>query len=269
MMKVHVLHTGSVRVDRAIPFREKNPLAVTGFFRGKEKKLLLPVSCYLVDHPKGLVLFDTGWDSKYADEKPREMGGVLDRISSPVLSKGDSVDRQMEKLGVKSSDLDYVVLSHMDFDHTSGLSLVKDARHIIASRAEIEAADRPSFRYVPSTWKGIAIEPFDYGKGGIGPFGLSHDLFHDGSVLLVSTPGHSAGLCSMVVRNEEGDYVALVSDVGYAARSWREMILPGFTVDKQKAEASLEWAKRCSMDTHCREVLANHDPDVIPHVIEL
>lgn len=42
MIKVHIFHTGAVRVDQAIPHREKNPLAVTGFLRGEKKKLLLP-----------------------------------------------------------------------------------------------------------------------------------------------------------------------------------------------------------------------------------
>ena len=44
MIKVHIFHTGKVRVDRAIPYKEKNPLAVTGFLRGKKKKIILPVS---------------------------------------------------------------------------------------------------------------------------------------------------------------------------------------------------------------------------------
>ena len=50
MIKVHIFHTGSVKVDRAIPYGSRNPLAVTGFLRGKDKKMLLPVSCYLIEH---------------------------------------------------------------------------------------------------------------------------------------------------------------------------------------------------------------------------
>ena len=52
MIRRHISHTGSVRVDRAIPYKEPNPLAVTGLFRSEDKKVLLPVSCYLIEHPK-------------------------------------------------------------------------------------------------------------------------------------------------------------------------------------------------------------------------
>lgn len=269
MLRIHVFHTGSVRVDRAIPFGERNPLAVTGLFRGKDKKLILPVSCYLVEHEKDLVLFDTGWDKKYVHEKPKEMLGLLEAISGPLIKEGESVDCQLSRLGIKPCSLDWVVLSHLDFDHVSGLPQVKDAKHIIASQEEIEAAGHPSLRYVPALWKGVDIKPFPYEKTGIGPVGMSHDLFHDGLVLLISTPGHSEGLCSMMVRNDVGDYVLLAADVGYAERSWKEDILPGFTVDKKKAEASLSWVRECANDKHCLAIMANHDPHAIPQVIDL
>lgn len=83
MINIHIFHTGSVIVDRAIPYHEKNPLAMTGFLHGKEKKLRLPVSCYLIEHPKGRILIDTGWDTKYAIEKPRRFFGLLGSIKYP------------------------------------------------------------------------------------------------------------------------------------------------------------------------------------------
>lgn len=51
-IKLYIFHTGKVRVDRAIPLHERNPLAVTGLFRGKDKQLILPVSAYLIEHPR-------------------------------------------------------------------------------------------------------------------------------------------------------------------------------------------------------------------------
>ena len=55
-IKVHIFHTGKVIVDQAIPYKENNPLAVTGLFRSQNRKLTLPVSCYLIEHPEGSVL---------------------------------------------------------------------------------------------------------------------------------------------------------------------------------------------------------------------
>ena len=91
MIKVHIFHTGFVQVDDAIPHGSKNPLAILGLFRSKYKRLL-PVSCYLIEHPKGKILIDTGWDSKYETKAPRQFFGLLNLISKPIISKGDSID---------------------------------------------------------------------------------------------------------------------------------------------------------------------------------
>lgn len=109
MIKIHVLHTGRVKVDEALPFRTNslNPLDFTGLFRSKEHKIWLPVSIYLIEHPKGLILLDTGW----------------------LLS-----------LGYTSKDLVYIILSHLDGDHAGGLQLVKEANNILVSSEELEAS---------------------------------------------------------------------------------------------------------------------------------
>ncbi|WP_245975471.1 hypothetical protein [Oceanobacillus chungangensis] len=62
-MKVHILHTGKVHIDEALAYKKKSlhPIPYTGWLRGEEKKMWVPVSSYLIDHPKGLILVDTGW----------------------------------------------------------------------------------------------------------------------------------------------------------------------------------------------------------------
>lgn len=265
MIKVHIFHTGWVRVDQAIPYREKNPLAVTGFLRGSEKKMELPVSCYLIEHPQGRVLIDTGWDSKYVVEKPNVF---LNSISKPIIRDGESVDCKLSRLGIAPADIDYIFFSHMDFDHTSGLRLVKSAKHIMAAREEIADSRTYFFRYVKSTWNFTTVEPFEYEKSGIGPVGRSFDVFRDGSVLLVNTPGHTHGLFSAKIKNGD-QYVILAGDTAYTQRSIQEHIIPGFTVDTELAEKSLAWVCGCTADPNCLLVAANHDPAVCEQVIEL
>lgn len=268
MIKVHIFHTGQVKVDRAIPFKERNPLAVTGFFRGTDKKILLPVSCYLIEHPKGRLLIDTGWDSRYVTERPHRFFGLLDSISTPILKAGESVDAHLEKLGLRGADMDYVFFSHMDFDHTSGLRLVQDAKHIMAAREEIADAKKYFFRYVKSNWDFVDVAPFEYQQTGIGPVGKSFDVFQDGSVTLVNTPGHTHGLFSAVIRNEE-KYLVLAGDAAYTQKSLQERHIPGFTVDDKLAEKSLDWLCQCAADENCILVAANHDPAISEQTIEL
>lgn len=265
MLRIHIFHTGKVRVDQGIPYREKNPLAVTGLFRGKDKKIILPVSCYLIEHPKGNVLIDTGWDPRYVQERPN---AILDMVSAPILCEGESVDCKLKALGLSPSDLDYIFFSHMDFDHTSGLRVVKDAKRIMAAEEEIADSKKYVYRYVKSTWNFTEVMPFSYSKTGVGPVGRSYDVFGDGSILLIHTPGHTHGLFSARISNGD-QYVLLVGDTAYTQRSMDEKILPGFTVNTLLAKQSLDWVCQCRQDKNCLLVAPNHDPAIEEQTIEL
>lgn len=72
-IKIHVLHTGTVIVDEALPFHHDYdaPLAWIGLFRSKEHIIQIPVSSYLIEHPKGLILVDTGWNTVNRDHQIR------------------------------------------------------------------------------------------------------------------------------------------------------------------------------------------------------
>lgn len=268
MIKVHIFHTGEVMVDDAIPHGSKNPLAVTGIFRSKSKKRILPVSCYLIEHPKGNILIDTGWDSKYITKKPKRFGGLLDRMSTPLVKPGDSIDCKLQKLGLTDTDIDYIFFSHMDFDHTSGLCLVANAKHVMAAEEEIADANKYFFRYVKSNWNFTEITPFHYAASGIGPVGKSFDVFGDGTVLLVNTPGHSYGLFTALVNNGK-QYIALAGDAAYTQKSLSEHLIPGFTVDKAMARKSLDWLCKLKEDKNCLLIIANHDPEIPEQIIEL
>ena len=73
----------------------------------------------------------------------------------------------------------------------------------------------------------------------------------------------------MKVKNAEGKFVLLFSDGGYARKSWEQMITSGIAADKEQQKKSLAWIREQSLDENCVESLANHDPDIQPHVIEL
>ncbi|MBQ3768404.1 MAG: N-acyl homoserine lactonase family protein [Prevotella sp.] len=279
MMKVHVLHTGEVRVSPYLPFGGDNCnlLKASGMTTPKEDWIWLPVSVYLIEHPKGLILVDTGWHRDMSPEGVYDKAAQIKSLGSRVLYNvnqgqiplGEAVDEQLETMGIKPADLDYVLLTHLDCDHANGLRAVKDAKHIIVAQEELDCARKNGFiRYKKKWWEGVDLQTIEW-NGTEGPAQKSFDLFGDGSIKMINIPGHCDGLCAVKITREDGKYVLLFSDGGYATKSWKEMITSGVSLDKEMQRKSLQWIREQSMDANCIESLATHDTDIKPHVIEL
>ena len=279
--KIHVLHTGKVCVSPDLPFGGEgcSPVKASGIFAKKSERLWLPVSCYLIEHPKGLVLVDTGW---HRDMSPN---GVYDRkaqveslgswalykVNQGVLPAGEAVDEQLAGMGLAPSDIDLVLLTHLDCDHANGLKLVADAKRILVARDELDSVGGgfvARTRYQSRWWDGTGIECFDW-NGEEGPHGKSYDVFGDVSLACVAIPGHADGLFAVKVTGVDSRFALLFSDGGYSRRSWEDMVVSGIANDRGAQRRSLEWIREQSLDPLCVESLANHDPDVAPHVIEL
>jgi len=278
-IKIHVLHCGEVCVAPALPFggEKCSLIKASGLLEKKENRLWLPVSAYYIEHPKGKILVDCGWHRDMSPEGKFDKKAQIKSLDSPLLylvnqgriQKGKAIDEQLKNMGVTPSDIDYVILTHLDCDHANGLKLVKDAKHILVSSDELKFAKKHSLvRYRKKWWQDVNLSAFDW-NGNDGAFGKSYDLFGDGSVLLINIPGHSDGLVAVKIVGDDGRFVLLFSDGGYAKKSWQEMITSGISADKKKQKQSLEWIRNQSMDPNCVESLANHDPDVVPHTIEI
>ena len=280
-IKIHVLRTGEVRVSPYLPFGgdDCSIIKASGITTPKKDWIWLPVFSYLIEHPKGLILFDTGWhrdmspDGVY-DKRAliRSLGSwFLYNVNQGRIAKGEAINEHLAAMGINAKDIDYVLLSHLDCDHANGLSQVKEARHILVSRAEMEGTKRFNFqikiRFQKRWWKGVDLKTFDW-NGTEGPVGHSYDVLGDGSLTMVNIPGHSEGLCALKVKNAEGKYVLLFADGGYATKSWKEMITSGITLDKRLQRQSLQWIREQSLSPDCIASLATHDTDVQPHIIE-
>lgn len=280
-IKVHVLRTGEVRVSPFLPFGGDDCSAIkaSGITTPKSKWVWLPVFSFYIEHPKARVLFDTGWNRDMSpdgiyDKKAqlRSLGSLpLYMTNQGKIAKGEAVNEQLEAMGVKPSDLDYVLLSHLDCDHANGLNQVKDAKHILVSKTEMDGASAndlmSKIRFQKKWWQGVDLKTFDW-NGTEGPVGRSYDVLGDGSLKMINIPGHSTGLCALKITNTEGKYVLLFADGGYATKSWKEMITSGIALDKKLQKQSLAWIREQAMSPDCIEAIASHDTEVSPHVIE-
>lgn len=257
-IKVHVLHCGQVRTMNVVPY---------GISWGMFFRITRPVAAYLIETPKGKVLVDTGWNTTSRTSPFKEVGIISYPVSTPILPEGQAIDEQLARMGLAATDVDYVTFTHLDADHASGLKRVAGAKNIIVDQAELSAANTSWLRYGKHMWEGVTMKTFEMKASEYGPQKRSYDVFGDGSVILVSTPGHTEGHVSVLVRNQ-GKFVLIVGDVGYEKNSWEKMILPGGITSKEKEIQALQWVKAMAADPNCIETLATHDPAVVPHTIE-
>ncbi|MDE7135634.1 MAG: N-acyl homoserine lactonase family protein [Muribaculaceae bacterium] len=280
-IKIHALRCGQVRTTKYLPFNPDNKplMTVAGVGVPQKDWAWSPVYCYYIEHPKGKVLIDTAWSRRMSpdgveDKKAeiKELGFMLYTLNQGYTPKGESVDEQLNSLGVKTSDLDYVVLTHLDCDHACGLHQVADAKRIIVSEDEMKYANKLTpkniMRYKKRWWKDVPVTQFAF-SGHEGPFSESFDLFSDGTIQLIHIPGHCAGLVCVKITGKNGKYVLLTSDGAYSHKNWKDLVLPGIHANRRKQLKSLEWIRNASMDSNCVESLSTHDPNVEPHVVEL
>lgn len=279
-IRIHVFHTGEVCVAPDLPFGGDNSNAIkaSGVFGDRSERIWLPVSAYLIEHPKGKFLVDTGWARDVSpngefDKKAqiKSLGSVLlYEVNQGRIGLRQCIDEQLLEMGIKDSDIDAVLITHLDCDHANGLKQVRGAKKFMVSADEVKFANKVTnkVRYYKGWWEGIDLTEFEWNDTQ-GPVGKSYDLLGDGSIELINIPGHADGLYAVKIKNEEGKFVLLFSDGGYARKSWEEMITSGIAADKELQKKSLAWIRKQSLDENCIESLANHDPDIAPHVIEL
>lgn len=262
--RVTVVKTGSTLVSPAVPNRASRrlPFAYTGLFQRRSRRIEVPVKVFLVEVGGHRVLVDTGWSEQCVTQPLRHMGFSLWFASEPVVAAGEGMGPQLKRLGLTPQELDAVVLTHMDCDHASGLVDLAGAPCVLASAEELAAAERCDVRYRPSFWAGISIEPVAFSPADDAPFGKACDLFGDGTIRLVFTPGHTAGSLVVVARNPaSGRFALLAGDTGYKASSWDELRLPGPLVDADEMHRGLAWVRDMRAREDCVAALAAHDPN--------
>lgn len=270
MIKIHAMRCGTVGTDETIPdkSKSKNPYAYTGVLRGEKHRVWLPVYVYLIEHPKGRILVDTGWHTDVRIDQKKHLSWQLNIASKALLPAGEAVTEQLEALGLAPADIDMVLLTHMDVDHASGLELVKSAKAVYAGEAELAAVARGDIRYNKKLWQGIDIKPVPMAANAAFPHKRAWDVFGDGTVYFVDLAGHSAGMTGVMIQNA-GQYVILTGDACYNRNNWQQLKLPGITADAEKAKKSIEWVAKMAAQPGCVEILATHDAEVQPHTVEL
>ena len=222
-----------------------------GFLAGEPGRIRVPIPSYLIEHPKGLVLFDSGMHPD-AQRDPAGRLGLAASVFDVHFRPGEEISARLESIGVRPEKIDFLVTSHLHFDHTGGHALIPNAR-LVVQRREWEAGHDPD---------GIArnfYAPKDYDLGhDVVAADGEHDLFGDGRVVCVPTYGHTPGHQSLRVRLDSGD-VILTGDACYLRRTLDDLHLPSIVFDEAAMRESL--ARLRALRARGARIFYGHDPE--------
>jgi N-acyl homoserine lactone hydrolase len=225
--------------------------SLANFLTGEPGRLRVPVPSFLVRHPRGTLVFDAGLHPE-AGSDPRGRLGWLAKVFDVHFTPGEDVASRLRARQVDPDRVDWLVNSHLHFDHTGGNALLPNAR-VLVQRREWEAGHRDE--EIASN----AFDPKDYDLGhDVLLADGEHDVFGDGSVVCLPTPGHTPGHQSLRVRLSSGD-VVLTADACYLRRTLEELHLPPVVHDVERMRDSLGLL-RSLRDAGARLVFG-HDPE--------
>jgi N-acyl homoserine lactone hydrolase len=222
---------------------------------GLTGELTIPLPAYLIEHPRGLVLFDTGLVPAAHDD-PYAVYGDLATFTKLDTRPDQRLDRQLAALGYKTSDVTHVIASHSHLDHTGGLYLFPEAR-FYAGEGELPFAYWPT-NVGAGFFRTDDIEPTRHWNWNYVP-GVDVDLFGDGSIVILFTPGHTPGELSLLVRLPSRNFI-LTGDTAHLRAALEQEIHFPIDADTKEAVRSLRRLKMLR-DTADATVWITHDPD--------
>ncbi|NLB28971.1 MAG: N-acyl homoserine lactonase family protein [Clostridiales bacterium] len=210
---------------------------------------LMPIFAYLIEHPKGLILVDTGQSYAMRDE-------------NSVIEERDTILFKLGELGYNPDDVRYVVMSHMHLDHAGYMNDFPNSVFIVR-KEELKAAWWPE-----SCEGGYVFPTFEKTRGYefIQPADdEDYDIFMDGSVVLIDTRGHSRGHQSVIVALQRSGKLVLASDAAPLKEVLERKLLPGTCTDNWQAVRSVE--KLVHLEECGYKIIFPHDPDNLPEKV--
>jgi glyoxylase-like metal-dependent hydrolase (beta-lactamase superfamily II) len=248
-------------------------LHMLGLGTPRSKWLWLPVPAFLIRHPTaGPFLVDTGLHPSVSAKPSANLGRILARYVRPRLEPGHDLPAQLRERGIEARDIRLVVMTHLHYDHASGMAEFPGAAFILTDH-EWEAATsdrRPLLRaYRPPQYDyAFDYRTVSYETGPItsySSFGQTFDLFGDGSVRLVSTPGHSAGHQSVLARLRDRDLL-IAGDLVYTRGQLEGRAEQPNPVDPHTLRRSLQELRLFHRQYPDAVIIPGHDPDDWPNL---
>lgn len=223
---MHALSGGTLRMKKSVYVPGVAP----------DSMIELPVSCFLIQHPQGNILFDTGCHPELASDSFKRIGGMAKtmEVTSPP---GVNVIEGLRSLGMRPEDIDLVVNSHFHTDHC-GCNIFFTSATIVCHRCELAAARSQNAErqgYFPVDWDSDAqFQEID----------SEYDVFGDGRIVLVPLPGHTPGSLGALVTLDQSGAILMASDAASLRSNLDNRTVPRNTWDSDRFLKSLDEIQR-------------------------
>ncbi|MBS1888582.1 MAG: N-acyl homoserine lactonase family protein [Actinobacteria bacterium] len=212
-----------------------------------------PYFVYVVKHPEGVVLFDTGAHPQLGTDAVARMGAAAEDFVVK-LDPEDAIEPVLARIGLEPADIDLVIASHLHFDHAGGLYAFPETP-VMVQREELEFAEDPSEEqrdiYIADDFAPVTEWRLVEGET---------DVFGDGRLTLVPTPGHTKGHQSLLVRLDDGQAIFLLADAAYLLDKMRIRHPPAVLWDEAAILDTWERVEALERE-HDAFLITSHDLD--------
>ena len=206
-------------------------------------------NCYLIRHGNDLMLWDSGLADSIAD-MPNGLTGAGGAINSRVSK---TLASQFAELGIAPAQVTHLAFSHTHSDHVGNANYFTHATLYI-QEPEYNAAfgpDAAKLGFNPALYDKLRARP-------VKKLGGDYDVFGDGSVTIISTPGHTPGHQSLLVRLPKTGAVLLTGDMVHFKENWDERRVPAANYDKEQSAQSMQKAAGV-LAANQAQLWINHD----------
>ncbi len=269
-VRLHPLNTGELPGPPAWFEREEGRRArlhAYGLGVDRSTFMRIPVPAFLVEHPGvGPMLIDTGLHPSVGVDPRQNVGRLIGYTYRGVkMNAEQAVPAQLRARGLDAADIRLVLMTHMHPDHASAISEFPDSTFVLSKQEwDVLEHGKTTEGYVKSQYDfAFDFRTFDFdsrGTDSFATFGRSFDLFGDGSVHAVFTPGHTHGHTSYVLRLRDRE-VLIAGDAIYTMRTLEESVLPYRMADEHQFRRSLKEIQRYRERTPGALIIPGHDWD--------
>ncbi|HEX8102891.1 MAG TPA: N-acyl homoserine lactonase family protein [Solirubrobacteraceae bacterium] len=223
------------------------------------------VAAYLVEHPgAGRLLIDTGLHPSVAHDPAQNLGRTITRRQEYRMDRAQALDEQLRTRGLDAGAIRTVLMTHLHAEQASGAQLLPEASFLLDAREWRAAAGNDAGYHArlvdfPFDWRAI-----DYDEPHVdafATFGRSIDVFGDGSVRLLSTPGHSPGHQSVLLRLPDGREALICGDAAATLAEVEGAAPAEEPADEHLHRRSLSEIRRFAEMTPSALIVPGHDPE--------